>query len=633
MVISGINPRGGVVMKKHLIIAGVAVLGTFAACTSSGVETPVAPERNVATVQAVMPQAIAADTKVSVNSSGALAWQSGDAISVYASDGAFHTFDIQSGAGSSEAVFSNPNLGDDVTVKDVAVSPSTLSPSYDGSAITLNFPSAYAWEEGVTNVALVAAGTNGAYDFKHVGGVAVITYNNVPYTATRFRFTADVNITGSCEVSSDGEVTSVSGGKSVDYTFALDESAKMTFYVPLPVQTYSSFTIALYDEDNKVINGSEKSASTSVSVTRAKLLKLPAITIPHKNLAAQWKFEDTSNMLKASVGSALELSAGSVTPRTDGPRSSYYGSSCNYGIRTSTDGYLSANHGVTGNKWTISMYIRTLGTSNIPLVTINSGKGDGAQLSIGPGTSYSQLAFPQTGWTSGQLATPGYLGFNHIDLVNDNGTVKLYLNYLLVTTYDDTSNGYFTMTTGTSTFFSDESTNAAVDVFDLAVFNSALSRDELLAYAGLKAPDKTGWTVTSGTYSGESNGTWNGDIANIINDNGVEYINNNGATENLYVTIDMQQTREIGFISIWTGTPWANTGQKYSYLYNVDNGSTSIGFINKPNGSRNYGLVYSIDLLDTSVNCQKIAVVVNPSDRYNTTYIMLAEVSIFEKLY
>ena len=99
----------------------------------------------------------------------------------------------------------------------------------------------------------------------------------------------------------------------------------------------------------------------------------------------------------------------------------------------------------------------------------------------------------------------------------------------------------------------------------------------------------------------------------------------------------MQETHDIGFVSVWSGTPWGNTGQKYTYLYISEDGSdpySLIGYIYKPSASRNNGLVYSVDLSESkSSSTRYLHVVVNPADIYNTTYMMLAEVSIFDKLY
>ena len=597
-----------------------AAMSVLAACTSKE-EMPVSGKLQdghiFASAQALSKASVSHDD-------GALAWQKNDAIAVYNGSSFSKYTVLDAFAGSAEAEFELSEGAS--TLGSVAVSPYALAPAYDGSSISFTLPASYAWKKDCTNAPMIATGaTDGHYSFVHVAGMLAITYNNVPYTATRFRLTADKNISGACTVA-EGSVTSAAGGKTVDYTFELEETTKMTFYVPLPVQSYEYFKIALYDEDDNLIYGSDKTAALNQSVPKANLLILPAMTLQSKHLKGQWKFENEANPLKASVGNDLQLSAGSVTRRTDGP-------TChNNGIRTTTGGYLYADHGITGNTWTISTYFRQVNTQDNPLIHINTGASVDAQLAI---NNVSQFAITQKGWTSGQVVTPGYMGFHHVDIVNNNGTVTLYLDYMQVYSFDDSSTNYFTMTEGKTTFFADNTANAGdYDVFDLAIWDTALSRDELLAYAGLKAVDKSDWTATSN----DAGGSWSRDdwADVLLNDTGT-HVQYNGATQNFQVTIDMKNSKNIGYVSYWVGTPWGNSGQKYVYLHLADSpvaqNANNIGYLYQASANRNNGLVFSKDYSENNYSGRYLMLIISPNDRYNSTYMMMAKVLVYEKLY
>jgi|GEM_PF-3446110 len=264
-------------MKKVNILVVFLAVAAFCGCSREEVKQVAELTNGTMTLKAIAPA-----TKTAFSDKGEGTWLSSDEISVYATDGNFHTYTLKSGAGSSEAEFT----GDEITTSSVAVSPAG-SPSLSGTALTINLPSEYEWSsEGNSNIPMVAViSEEGSTElsFKHVGALLKVSFSNVPATATKFVVSVDENnIAGDFAISDytadAAEITTASGSNnSVSYTFSAGAASDMNFYVPLPTGSYSNLTIALYDASNNVLF--TKSKATALKVTRAQLIIMSAVNL------------------------------------------------------------------------------------------------------------------------------------------------------------------------------------------------------------------------------------------------------------------------------------------------------------------------------------------------------------------
>lgn len=133
---------------------------------------------------------------------------------------------------------------------------------------------------------------NNILSFKHLGGLMRFVVKNVPAAEGSFTFTANVGITGDFQVETVESAnviksTTVSdNNNSVSISYEAGEAGRtMTFYVPLPVGTYTGFTIAL----------GEKSYETTTAVNtinRGTLLLMPT-----------YAYDETQGLVKGEVSS------------------------------------------------------------------------------------------------------------------------------------------------------------------------------------------------------------------------------------------------------------------------------------------------------------------------------------------
>lgn len=223
------------------------------------------------------------DTKASLDSqTGAFTWQSGDLISVLATDGKFYTLSLNSGAGEKNAEFigSIPSTEEITTV---AIYPAIVS---DGEANTilndgiLNYtlPDNYIYRENSTNVPMVASFEQGAnfLSFKQIGGVMRFNIKNLPLEADFVVTMNDKSITGQfpLELSNLGETAIVTGNNpskvTIHYTSSV-EGASADFNLPVPTGVYDDFNVSLVSNGNTIFS---KDYSAFNKVERCTLLNM-----------------------------------------------------------------------------------------------------------------------------------------------------------------------------------------------------------------------------------------------------------------------------------------------------------------------------------------------------------------------
>ena len=241
-------------------------------------------------------------TRASVDSqTGAFAWQSGDLISVLATDGNFYDFIINDGeAGKKEAEFTG-NIPETANVTTVATYPRIVSNGsantvLEGSTLNYYLPATWTYAKDVSNVPMVAAFDEAAEDmsFKQVGGVMRFPVKNLP-TEAKFVLSMNKTITGSfpVNISSLGESAMVAGETAstltINYTSDVD-GASAEFNVPVPTGVYSDFTVEILDANDKVLF--TKEYANSYEIKRATLFNMKELVLEERPMAIAevWPF-------------------------------------------------------------------------------------------------------------------------------------------------------------------------------------------------------------------------------------------------------------------------------------------------------------------------------------------------------
>jgi len=216
---------------------------------------------------------IEGNSRSAVTDGGVFSWTSGDAISVW--NGSSKITYTYSGNGN---VF-NPSSGSSTNISGYAVYPDGNHTNLSGSSLpTVNLKSSYNY--GSTNAIMLAKvqGNSDNLSFSHLGGLMRFTIKNILSNATSFTFTANSGITGDFQVETQNDGTNVikattsNNNQSVTISFSNSQlsNGTGTFYVPLPVGTYTGFTIT-------VGNCSYTSQATN-TIKRRTLLLMPTFT-------------------------------------------------------------------------------------------------------------------------------------------------------------------------------------------------------------------------------------------------------------------------------------------------------------------------------------------------------------------
>lgn len=242
------------------------------------------------------------DTKASLDSqTGAFTWQSGDLISVLATDGNFYDFILEGEYGSKIAEFvGNIPAGAEVTT--VATYPRIVADGTANTVLTdnsLNYvlPATWNYAKDVSNVPMVATFGEGAdhMSFKQVGGVMRFPVKNLPTEAQFVVTMNDKSITGQfpVDITALGETCMTAGTTAselvINYTSDID-GAYAEFNVPVPTGVYNNFTVTIKDAEGNELFTKKYSAENKVE--RATLLNMKELVLPERPMviAEVWPF-------------------------------------------------------------------------------------------------------------------------------------------------------------------------------------------------------------------------------------------------------------------------------------------------------------------------------------------------------
>ena len=268
-------------------------------------------------------------TRASLDSeTGAFSWQSGDLISVLATDGNFYDFILESGVGNYEAEFVG-SIPENAYVTTVATYPRIVSNGSAntvlvGSTLNYNLPATWTYVKDVSNVPMVAAFSENATHmaFKQVGGVMRFPVKNMPTEAKFIITMEDKTITGAFPVDINNLGTSaMTAGSSaselvINYSSEID-GAYAEFNVPVPTGTYNNFTLTIKDANDKVLFTKEYTSDIN-KVERATLLNMKEITLPERPMAIEvWPFFVDARVVFSKVEGVTDYAFyidGSETP-------------------------------------------------------------------------------------------------------------------------------------------------------------------------------------------------------------------------------------------------------------------------------------------------------------------------------
>jgi len=280
--------------SRYILFASIAVV-SLACCTKN--EPAVPGVNNETDVQKVVGQTsltaiINAEDETSkavVDDNGTVTWSAGDALSVYTGSG-FTTFTLDGAGGSGTGTFKADGT---VTPQIVAVYPAGTH-SLAGNNLTVNLPASYTLksvDDTNTNVPMIATGdfATGKLSFKQIGGLFRFTHYTVPPAARKFRFAANGHkINGDFVIDiTASEPTLVAGTSSsaadsvVTVSFpAPTDTVEMSFFIPIPTESYNNLTISLLDDSDNVLwthtTGSPAGTST-IDIVRKTFMKMPAV--------------------------------------------------------------------------------------------------------------------------------------------------------------------------------------------------------------------------------------------------------------------------------------------------------------------------------------------------------------------
>ena len=242
------------------------------------------------------------DTKASLDSqTGAFTWQSGDLLSVLATDGNFYDFILEGEAGDRTAEFVG-NIPEGELVTTVATYPrivadGTANTVLTGNSLNYVLPASWTWAENVSNVPMVATFGEGATHmaFKQVGGVMRFPVKNLPAEAAFVVTMNDKTITGPfpVDITALGETCMTAGTTAselvINYTSDVD-GADAEFNVPVPTGVYNNFTVTIKDGEGEVLFTKDYSADNKVD--RATLLNMKELVLPERPMVISevWPF-------------------------------------------------------------------------------------------------------------------------------------------------------------------------------------------------------------------------------------------------------------------------------------------------------------------------------------------------------
>ncbi len=222
-------------------------------------------------------------TRTAVTDAGSFTWSAGDQVWLHTTSGSV-VGTLSDGAGSSDAKFSYDAFIGEMTGK--AAYPYNAGHSVSGDVLNFELPASYDLGSSLTNTNAAMYGVNvgETIKFNHLAGVMRFKFKDVPAGVNKFTITLDKKINGTftADLTAEHPVietssTSTASEKAITLNFnALTAKSDISVYVPLPIGTYNSLELGLYDDDQSVWTYSKSVTNT---VNRKSLKLMPVVTL------------------------------------------------------------------------------------------------------------------------------------------------------------------------------------------------------------------------------------------------------------------------------------------------------------------------------------------------------------------
>ena len=222
-------------------------------------------------------------TRTTVTDGGTFTWSAGDKVWLQTTNGSV-VGNLSSGEGTSSAEFTYGAVVGEMTGK--AVYPYNEGHSISGEVLNFVLPASYDLGSSLTNTnaAMYGVKVGETIKFNHLAGVMRFKFKDVPAGVNKFTITLDKKINGTftADLTKDYPVIETSSAsaaseKTITLNFtALNAKSDISIYVPLPIGTYNSLELGLYDDDQAVWTYSKSVTNT---VSRKSLKLMPVVTL------------------------------------------------------------------------------------------------------------------------------------------------------------------------------------------------------------------------------------------------------------------------------------------------------------------------------------------------------------------
>lgn len=223
------------------------------------------------------------DTRTTIGEENRVVWQQNDTIGVFGVGETKSTpFILTSLEDDGTAIFTG-DLPQDVAPF-LAYYPYRENASLDGNKLSITFPEEYDYTGSTYGPMMAFPSEDGSCTFRHLAGLLKITINDMPAGAKKLVLVQDYwasDLTGRFfvdDITVPDPVLRVSNMFDVpDLVINIPDAmttGQQTFYVPVPVQTYSMVTVLLKDAGDKTI---WYRPIKDLVVERATLLEMPAV--------------------------------------------------------------------------------------------------------------------------------------------------------------------------------------------------------------------------------------------------------------------------------------------------------------------------------------------------------------------
>ena len=222
-------------------------------------------------------------TRTTVTDDGTFTWSAGDQVWLQTTKGSV-VGTLSSGAGTSSAEFTYGDFVGEMTGK--AVYPYNVGHSISTAVLNFVLPASYDLGSSLTNTnaAMYGVKVGGTIKFNHLAGVMRFKFKDVPAGVNKFTITLDKKINGTftADLTKDYPVIETSSAsaaseKTITLNFtALTAKSDISVYVPLPIGTYNSLELGLYDDSRAVWTYSNSVTNT---VNRKSLKLMPVVTL------------------------------------------------------------------------------------------------------------------------------------------------------------------------------------------------------------------------------------------------------------------------------------------------------------------------------------------------------------------